>query len=140
MLETNAFLKFVVAALATWRVTHLVAYEDGPWDLISRVRARAREGFWAKLMDCFYCLSFWVSALVTIALRPDAREWPLIWLGLAGAACLLDRLAKDPVVIQQLNEEEQREQQKGEVEDVLLRSESRESEHDAKYAGSRKLA
>ena len=31
-------LSFVLAVLATWRVTHLLAHEDGPADLIFRFR------------------------------------------------------------------------------------------------------
>jgi hypothetical protein len=32
-------LKFVLAVLATWRVTHLLASEDGPADIIVRYRS-----------------------------------------------------------------------------------------------------
>jgi hypothetical protein len=31
--------RFVVGSLATWRVTHLLAREDGPGDLVARTRA-----------------------------------------------------------------------------------------------------
>jgi len=34
------WIKFGAAALATWRVTHLLANEDGPADLIALVRDR----------------------------------------------------------------------------------------------------
>lgn len=136
MLDSNASLKFVVAALATWRVTHLIAYEDGPWNVIAQVRARAGSGFWAKLMDCFYCLSFWVAAVAAVAIQPRIGEWPLVWLGLAGAACLMERIGTDRVIIRQLREEETHEQPKGETEDVLLRPEPGESGGENQYAGT----
>jgi hypothetical protein len=112
----NEWLRFVVAALATWRVTHLIAYEDGPWDVIARVRKSAGNGFFGKLMDCFYCSSLWISAVVTFGLGTPAKDWVLVWLGLSGAACLLNRMGTEPVVIERL----------GGTEDGLLRTESGE--------------
>ena len=44
---------FLLAALATWRVTHLLASEDGPADVILRFRVRLGNTFAGKLMDCF---------------------------------------------------------------------------------------
>jgi hypothetical protein len=40
--DSGVGLRFALASLATWRVTHLLAEEDGPWDAV--VRARARLG------------------------------------------------------------------------------------------------
>jgi hypothetical protein len=100
MLEVSAWLKFVVAALATWRVTHLIAHEDGPWNLIAKTRKRVGSGFLGQLMDCFYCVSLWVAGGVTLLLGPNLRDGVLLWLALSGAACLLDRLGRDPVVVQ----------------------------------------
>ena len=54
--------RFGLAALATWRVAHLVAEEDGPADAIVRLRERAGAGWAGELMDCFYCLSLWTAA------------------------------------------------------------------------------
>jgi hypothetical protein len=48
--------RFGLAALATWRVTHLLAEEDGPADAVVRRRASAGDGWVGELMDCFYCL------------------------------------------------------------------------------------
>ena len=38
MSELGFWPRFVLAVLATWRVTHLLASEDGPGDLIVRFR------------------------------------------------------------------------------------------------------
>src|SRR6266446_4516296 len=100
----NEWLRFVVAALATWRVTHLIVYEDGPWDVIARLRTRAGSGFFGKLMDCFYCLSLWVSAVAAVALAPRIIEGILLWLAISGAACLLDRIGRDPVIVERLGD------------------------------------
>lgn len=84
-------LRFALASLATWRVTHLLAEEDGPWDAVVRVRARLGPMQLRALMDCFYCLSIWVAAPATLTVTRRPRDAPLAWLALSGAACLLER-------------------------------------------------
>jgi hypothetical protein len=54
-------LRFGVAALATWRLTHLLSNEDGPSETIARVRERLGSCNLGKLMDCFHCTSMWVA-------------------------------------------------------------------------------
>jgi len=92
--------RFVLAVLATWRVTHLLANEDGPADLIVRFRARLGRGLAGSLMDCFMCLSLWIAAPVALFVSRNALDWLLTWLALSGAACLLERLGREPVIIE----------------------------------------
>ena len=84
-------IRLVLAALAAWRVTHLIAEEDGPADAVLRVRVALGDGFAGKLMDCFYCLSIWVAAPLSVIAARRRRDMPLVWLALSGAACLLER-------------------------------------------------
>jgi len=95
--KAGAWLEFIVAGLATWRLAHLLAHEDGPFDLILRLRARAGESHWGRLMDCPYCLSLWfaVPAAAWLALRIDAAvaDAVLLWLALSGGACLIEKCA-----------------------------------------------
>ncbi len=100
MSEVNFWFRFVVAVLATWRVTHLLASEDGPADLIVRLRARLGQGLAGKLMDCFNCLSLWIAAPAALFVSRKLLDWAVSWLALSGAACLLERLGQDPVVMQ----------------------------------------
>jgi len=80
----------IVAILATWRVSHLVAREDGPFDLILRMRARAGGGVAGRLMDCPYCLSLWVAAPVAAWWATGLGEGVLLWLAISGGACLVE--------------------------------------------------
>ncbi|MEZ5316821.1 MAG: DUF1360 domain-containing protein [Vicinamibacterales bacterium] len=89
-------LGFLLGSLAVWRVTHLLADEDGPGDVIVWIRTRLGTGMLGRLMDCFYCLSLWVAAPAALLFRHDAREWVLYWLALSGAACLLERATDRP--------------------------------------------
>ena len=91
MQDGGSATRFLVGALATWRVTHLLVEEDGPADMVVRLRRRAGDGWMGQAMDCFYCLSIWTAAPVAAAVARRPREAPLTWLALSGAACLLER-------------------------------------------------
>ena len=81
----------MVGALGVWRITHLLQAEDGPWDLVARLRRRAGDSFWGKLLDCFYCLSLWVALPFALGLGTDWKERALLWPALSAAAILLER-------------------------------------------------
>lgn len=102
MISESQWLQFTLVALATWRVTHMLAREDGPGDVFARVRVRIGNGFFGKLMDCFYCLSIWIAAPFALFVSRQPALWLLAWLALSGAACLLERIGGEPVVIQPL--------------------------------------
>ena len=81
----------VLGSLCVWRVTHLLHAEDGPWDLLVRLRRLAGEGFWGGVLDCFYCLSLWIAAPLALAIGEGWKERLLLWPALSGAAILLER-------------------------------------------------
>jgi hypothetical protein len=85
--------KFILGTLAVWRLTHLLASEDGPFYLLARLRRRLGSGFWGGLMDCFYCLSLWMAIPFAIWLGGSWIERAVIWLALSGAAILVNRIA-----------------------------------------------
>jgi hypothetical protein len=84
-------VRFALASLAVWRVTHLLSAEDGPGDLILNLRARLGTSFVGELMDCFNCTSVWVAVPFTVAVTRSRRSAPLVWLALSGSASLLER-------------------------------------------------
>jgi hypothetical protein len=92
LLTDDFLVRFVLAALATWRVTHLLANEDGPADIVFRMRRRLGDSPIGGLMDCFNCLSFWVAIPATFFLTTQPVLWAMSWVALSGAACLLQRL------------------------------------------------
>ncbi len=87
---SNPIWRFVLCALAIWRVTHLLAEEDGPWDLIVRLRASLGSSMLGRLMDCFYCLSLWISLPLAVWLSTGWIGLLVHWQALSGAACLLE--------------------------------------------------
>ena len=97
--DIGFWTRFVLAVLATWRVTHLLASEDGPADLIVRFRARLGRTLAGSLMDCFNCLSLWIATPAALFVSQQVLGWLFSWLALSGAACLLERVGSDPVII-----------------------------------------
>ena len=87
--------RLVLAAFAVWRLTHLLAQEDGPWDLVVRLRRALGQSWAGKLMDCFYCLSLWVAAPAAALVCRGWQDGIIGWLALSGAACLLNRIGSD---------------------------------------------
>ncbi len=120
MNEMGASFRFVLAILAVWRVTHLLASEDGPADLVFRLRARLGSSFFGKLMDCFYCLSFWVAAPFAFVVTRQLMAWLLVWIALSGAACLLEQVTREPINVQHLDVNSE-----GDNTNVLLRPEKK---------------
>lgn len=87
----SIWMKFVVAGLATWRVTHLLVSEDGPADIVVRVRRRLGGGVLGRAMDCFWCLSVWIAIPAALFVTRRPLDAAVTWLALSGAACLLER-------------------------------------------------
>jgi hypothetical protein len=80
------FYRLVLGFLGVWRITHLLAAEDGPWDLSVRLRRAAGSGFWGKLLD-----SLWVAMPFAAVLGSSWLERGLCWLGFSAAAILLEK-------------------------------------------------
>jgi uncharacterized protein DUF1360 len=115
----SLWLRVILAVLAAWRVTHLLASEDGPGDLVYRLRARLGSSFAGKLMDCFYCLSLWVAVPFALLVTRQVPDWILTWLAISGAACLLERATQERAELRPPQIE-------GEEKHALLRSEERD--------------
>jgi type VI protein secretion system component VasK len=86
------FFGLTLGILAVWRITHLLVAEDGPWDLLARLRQRVAASFWSSLFGCFYCLSLWVSVPFALLLAQGWKERLLMWPALSAGAILLERL------------------------------------------------
>jgi hypothetical protein len=83
--------RFILGLLVVWRITHLLQAEDGPWDVLVRLRKITGDGFWGKLLDCFYCLSLWVAVPLAFLLGKSWSERILLWPALSAGASLLEQ-------------------------------------------------
>jgi hypothetical protein len=85
-------IQFLVYAIVTWRLTHLLSAEDGPFDIIFKFRSFLGSSFWGKLMDCFYCLSIWIGLALAFSLNKDLTETLVMGAYYSGVAILLEKL------------------------------------------------
>lgn len=86
-------LTFTITLLAVWRITHLFQAEDGPFDLVYKIRKLAGDGFIGKMMDCFYCLSVWVALAPGLYFGVGAVQKVMLWLAFSGGAILLEKFS-----------------------------------------------
>jgi hypothetical protein len=89
-----------LAPYACWRLSRVVAKEDGPWAAVVRLRARAGTSEWGRLMDCPYCLSVWwaapLAARVVRRHRLRLADAVPVWLAVSGGACALEAMTQAP--------------------------------------------
>ena len=79
--------EFLVSILATWRLTSLLVYEDGPEGVfyIARAVSDALNG----PLRCFWCSSVWTAAFVAFMVG-GRKGWLVRALALSGGAIVLD--------------------------------------------------
>jgi len=96
-----------MAALAAWRLAHLMVHEDGPWAIFARLRYRAgvryvvrrgdqkpeplrvAQSSLAEGLTCVWCVSVWTAALFASGARWRPVCWLRDWLAVSGAAILV---------------------------------------------------
>ena len=96
-------MKFVILALATWRLTSLLVWEDGPFEVFARIRhvlgVRYDEGnvpygenWLAKGVVCPACTSVWFGIFWAVAylLWPDV-VWVALPFALSAGAGIVER-------------------------------------------------
>jgi len=86
------FYWLILGILTVWRITHLLHAEDGPWNIIVRLRRALGQSFVGTLLDCFYCLSLWIALPFAYVLGDGWREHLFLWPALSAGAILLERL------------------------------------------------
>ncbi len=82
-------MAFLLCTLAVWRISHLLAQEDGPFDVVFRLRSKVGQGFFGTLLDCFLCLSLWVALPFAFLSAYTLIERIVAWLALSGDASIL---------------------------------------------------
>lgn len=87
---------FLIAALASWRIAHLVARESGPGGIFLRARERFPRNWFRSALSCVKCAGLWSSLPFVMFVGGELSELVAVWLGLAGAVALLEESTKPP--------------------------------------------
>jgi hypothetical protein len=92
----GVWYRLVLGTLVTWRLTHLLHAEDGPWKVLERIRRAVRAQL-GTVLDCFYCLSLWIAAPLAYVISESWKECVLLIPALSAAAILLERVTSPPM-------------------------------------------
>jgi len=117
------FYWLTLGILGVWRVTHLLNAEDGPADLLVRLRRMAGPGVWGSLLDCFYCLSVWIAVPFAFLLGDSWKERLLLWPAMSAGAILLERIGSSAPPAPPALYFEDKESDEKESSDAVLRKE-----------------
>lgn len=89
----------ILVGLGAWRLSALLTYEDGPWDVFARLRLRVGlrpgapvEGLLPGIFNCVWCASVWVASGLWLLseLHPLFAAVPAAW----ALAVISERLAR----------------------------------------------
>lgn len=91
------YTDIVPGVLVTWRVTHLLHSETGPFEVFARIRGLAGISYdefskpvaiteVGKALLCFWCTSLWVGVATALVLKKS----PIQGLAYSGGAILLE--------------------------------------------------
>jgi hypothetical protein len=92
-----SFVALIVGILGVWRITYLLTAEDGPGDLILRLRLFLGRSLAGKAIECFDCLSLWVAIPFALTLGPSWLDRLVWWPALSGGAMVIYRAVSRPV-------------------------------------------
>lgn len=83
-----------MATLATYRISRMIALEDGPADVLSLLRERVGQSSWiGRGLHCVLCISFWLSwCIVWLLPLNSVSEYVLTALGIAGACVIIHKV------------------------------------------------
>lgn len=101
------FPDVIVAALATWRISHMLLYENGPFRMLRRLRVMLGVVYYDEHDDavatakyeittCIWCLSVWVGACVGVLwlLVPVWAFWIVLPYALSACAVMISQVIK----------------------------------------------
>ena len=84
-------LAITLGILGVWRMAHLLHAENGPGDVVVKLRRALGTSVFGRAMDCFDCLSLWVAMPFAVLVGDGWREMALAWPALSAAAMIVNR-------------------------------------------------
>lgn len=67
-MQLETYLDILVLGLATWRISHMIVWEDGPFEIFPKVNTfMSNWKFFDDLFSCVWCLSVWIGAILTLS-------------------------------------------------------------------------
>ena len=98
MNSTN-WLILILGSLATFRVSHLMTKERGPFGVFERIRKKLPRGETKEWVTCIWCFSLTASVFICVilwsgGLRLSWDYWVLYWLSFSSVSLLVNKACK----------------------------------------------
>lgn len=91
----NEWFIVILSILAVYRISYLIAREDGPFDMFVAMRHKIGQHNWiGRGLHCILCIDFWLSLPPAIVLFGYAGIPMIIigWLGMAGGGLIIYKI------------------------------------------------
>lgn len=89
-------IELLALALAAYRLSRMLAMEDGPFDVFVRIRARfdpLQTTWLGRGVNCPLCVGFWASLFVlAVWFIPGAGPIIVTWWAISGAQTVIQRV------------------------------------------------
>lgn len=100
-MTVEILLRVVIAALAAYRVSRMIALEDGPFDVFNNLRVRfdkpkgVRKSWVGRGLDCPLCSGVYISLVMLGLSYIDYVFYGVLWLAVAGLQVALQRQERE---------------------------------------------
>ena len=96
-------MELILIALATWRVSSLLVFEEGPFLILVKMRSLAGvyydefsepqgSNVVARALLCVWCISFWVAIGFTVLYFYGVAFWVALPFALSAVAIIIERI------------------------------------------------
>jgi hypothetical protein len=96
-------MELILITLATWRVSSLLVFEDGPFLLLMKMRSLIGvyydeysepqgNNVFARALTCVWCSSIWVALVFTVLYYFGLAFWIAMPFALSAVAIIIERI------------------------------------------------
>lgn len=89
MSNLPAVIDLIALVLAVWRLSYMLIYEDGLFNILDLIRRGANRIGLGDLFACIYCLSVWVGAGLLFITQYEAGVFFIRVLALSAAVIII---------------------------------------------------
>jgi Protein of unknown function (DUF1360) len=85
------WIGLVIAILCVWRITSLICYEAGPFDILIKLRKLMYKLKLGGLVECFHCMGVWVALVITLLIFEPGIISIFQVIAISGGASITER-------------------------------------------------
>lgn len=93
----------LTSIVIVWRLTNLICFESGPFNMFDRCRALLYKWHLGKVIECFHCASLWMSTIIGLLIFQTSIQLPFLILAIAGGASIIENFLNNIIHHDQSN-------------------------------------